>query len=283
MTGKKTANGVDVTYTYTYGCENTFTIKLTGGSDKAPGAVTSNECTYTASWASLNSKTVPGSHYLGADAASGAVSIFSIVVFVIVFGAFPMYIGVGIAVKVKGQGEALDIEAVPQIEFWRSLPGLVKDGFVFTYTYVSTPILMLPIHHARAAAHRGRWRCGRRQQRLRDRSMSDRTRSSQPVLRRRPRRRRRRKREAPQRAHPMRRHPPRPRPRSRRRPPRGRRRSDRSARARRRSPSRPRKSLCSKRYVRAGKLRCTQMAALRTLSSVPCMLLQGADYGGAKE
>eukprot|EP01047_Picozoa_sp_COSAG01_P103766 COSAG01_NODE_33184_length_568_cov_3.961620_1_plen_115_part_10 len=95
MTGKKTNNGVDVTYTYTYGCENMFTISLTGGSDKAPGAVTSNECTYTTSWATLNSKTVPGSHFTQktADAASGAVSIFSIVVFVIVFGAFPMYIG----------------------------------------------------------------------------------------------------------------------------------------------------------------------------------------------
>jgi hypothetical protein len=141
MAGEKTANGVDVTFTYTYGCLNSFTISLTGGSDPAPGAVTSTECVYTTSWAGLSS--------IGkGDAASGAVSIFSIVVFVIVFGAFPMYIGVGIAVKVKGQGEALDIEAVPQIEFWRSLPGLVKDGFVFTYTYVSALILMLPIHHA---------------------------------------------------------------------------------------------------------------------------------------
>ena len=51
MMGKKTAKGVDVTYIYTYGCENTFTISLTGGSDKGPGPVTSNECTYTTSWA----------------------------------------------------------------------------------------------------------------------------------------------------------------------------------------------------------------------------------------
>ena len=43
--------GVVVTYTYTYGCKNTFTLTMTSGSDPAPGQVTSNECSYTATWA----------------------------------------------------------------------------------------------------------------------------------------------------------------------------------------------------------------------------------------
>ena len=53
MSGVKTPAGVDVTYTYTYGCENTFTLSLTSGTAATPGAVTSNECSYTASWAAL--------------------------------------------------------------------------------------------------------------------------------------------------------------------------------------------------------------------------------------
>ena len=54
MTGSKAAGGgVTVVYTYTYGCKNTFTLTLTPGSDPAPGQVTSNECSYTATWAGL--------------------------------------------------------------------------------------------------------------------------------------------------------------------------------------------------------------------------------------
>ena len=60
------------------------------------------------------------------------MGIWAIIVMVAVFGIFPIYIGAGIAVKVKMQGENLDVEAIPQISFWRELPKLVVDGFVFT-------------------------------------------------------------------------------------------------------------------------------------------------------
>eukprot|EP01052_Picozoa_sp_SAG31_P002825 SAG31_NODE_102_length_25175_cov_10.778553_17_plen_208_part_00 len=53
MAGAKTANGITVTYTYTYGCKNTFAISLTAGSDPAPGPVTSDECAYSVAWAGL--------------------------------------------------------------------------------------------------------------------------------------------------------------------------------------------------------------------------------------
>eukprot|EP01048_Picozoa_sp_COSAG05_P019702 COSAG05_NODE_3159_length_2278_cov_8.291877_1_plen_263_part_00 len=50
MTGVKTASGVDVKYTYTYGCKNTFTLSLVPGNSTVPGTVTSNECSYSATW-----------------------------------------------------------------------------------------------------------------------------------------------------------------------------------------------------------------------------------------
>ena len=44
-------SGVEIQYVYTYGCRNTFNLAITSGGESAPGQVTSNECTYTASWA----------------------------------------------------------------------------------------------------------------------------------------------------------------------------------------------------------------------------------------
>jgi hypothetical protein len=52
MTGKATASGIDVMYTYTYGCKNTFVMALTHGHGQ-PGQVSSNEYAYTVSWAAL--------------------------------------------------------------------------------------------------------------------------------------------------------------------------------------------------------------------------------------
>ena len=60
MTGAPASGGgVVVTYTYTYGCRNTFTLTITPGNASAPGQVTDNECTYTASWAGLRPKPLP--------------------------------------------------------------------------------------------------------------------------------------------------------------------------------------------------------------------------------
>ena len=60
MTGAPASGGgVVVTYTYTYGRKNTFTLTITPGNASAPGQVTSNECTYTASWAGLRPKPLP--------------------------------------------------------------------------------------------------------------------------------------------------------------------------------------------------------------------------------
>ena len=33
--------------------------------------------------------------------------------------------------------EARGVEAIPNIEFWRSLPGLIKDGCVFSWSKIT--------------------------------------------------------------------------------------------------------------------------------------------------
>lgn len=139
MTGVKTASGVDVTYTYTYGCENTFTLSLTSGIASKPGAVTSNECSYSASWAALSSGGLAG--------VAGSISPISIVTFVLIFGGFPLYIAVGVTIRVKTQGEELGVQAIPQILFWKSLPGLILDGMKFSGTELKEIFKVL---HAKA-------------------------------------------------------------------------------------------------------------------------------------
>jgi hypothetical protein len=53
MVGAKTATGVNITYTFVYGCANTFAIAITQGADEAPGNVTKydGECSYHTKWA----------------------------------------------------------------------------------------------------------------------------------------------------------------------------------------------------------------------------------------
>jgi hypothetical protein len=50
-----------------------------------------------------------------------------------VVGGFFLYMVIGmIYKKVKLQSQGLDM--VPNVEFWKNLPGLVKDGAMFTFT-----------------------------------------------------------------------------------------------------------------------------------------------------
>ncbi len=77
MTGSVSSGGVEIIYTYTYGCKNTFQLALTGGSAPAPGQVTSNECTYTAAWAILGSGG-DCSQQLGSDLCRGAPTVIPI-------------------------------------------------------------------------------------------------------------------------------------------------------------------------------------------------------------
>ena len=111
--------GVTVVYTYTYGCKNTFTLTMAPGADPAPGQVTSNECSYTATWAGLSS--------------SGGMWVITIPTIVIVAVGFAA-LGGGTAFNINKR-QMKGAEAVPFIGFWRALPGLVKDGAMFSYVH----------------------------------------------------------------------------------------------------------------------------------------------------
>jgi len=61
----------------------------------------------------------------GSSGLSGG-SLFLIIVVIVV----PLYVVIGCIYKSKAQGTA-GMESCPNIEFWRDLPGLIKDGFKF--------------------------------------------------------------------------------------------------------------------------------------------------------
>lgn len=127
MTGSKAAGGgVTVVYTYTYGCKNTFTLTLTPGSDPAPGQVTSNECSYTATWAGL---------------AAAGLWVVTIPTFAIVgVGVAALAGGTGFNIKQRSMSGA---EAVPFINFWRALPPLVMEGARFSFHHTREFSLMM--------------------------------------------------------------------------------------------------------------------------------------------
>jgi hypothetical protein len=45
--------GLELVYTYTYGCKNTFSLMMTPGTDSEPGQILSDECSYSGAWAGL--------------------------------------------------------------------------------------------------------------------------------------------------------------------------------------------------------------------------------------
>jgi len=45
--------GLELVYTYTYGCKNTFSLMMTPGTDSEPGQIVSDECSYSGAWAGL--------------------------------------------------------------------------------------------------------------------------------------------------------------------------------------------------------------------------------------
>ena len=161
MAGAKTSAGVTVTYTYTYGCKNTFALSLTSGSDAAPGAVTSNECAYTVAWAGLNGASS------GGGSAGGPGQDWGMFFLIFFFLAAGGYVGGGMFYNHKYNGEKMhcwpsrpaasrcailgaqldtkrthrrscsaetllstrltgekmpSLEAVPNLEFWKELP-----------------------------------------------------------------------------------------------------------------------------------------------------------------
>jgi hypothetical protein len=68
----------------------------------------------------------------GGDGGSGGLSggtVFLIILIVVI----PVYVAVGCIYKRQRMG-ASGMESCPNIDFWRDLPGLVGDGFKFTWS-----------------------------------------------------------------------------------------------------------------------------------------------------
>jgi len=68
----------------------------------------------------------------GGSSNIGGGDVFLIIFFV---GGF-LYVAIGMAYNYKFKGQT-GVEMVPNIEFWRGLPSMLKDGFVFTGQKIS--------------------------------------------------------------------------------------------------------------------------------------------------
>ena len=140
MTYQPHSNGLAVTWQYQYGCSNTFRIFLGPGHESKPLQPPYNDpsdpyqCYWITNWASLSAfghVPVPGVK----DDDDGTHPVASFFLWC-TFG-FVVYLAVGTAYGVRVGGKVLGPEAVPHIEFWRSVPGLVTEGMNFAKHKVS--------------------------------------------------------------------------------------------------------------------------------------------------
>jgi hypothetical protein len=91
--------------------------------------VESPSCTYTMT---INTASVcPGSAGGGSPPKGGISGGWVFIIILLV--SIVLYISLGCVYQRKKKG-ATGTESLPNIEFWRSFPGLVKDGLVFTWT-----------------------------------------------------------------------------------------------------------------------------------------------------
>lgn len=99
-----------------------------GTPDVVYESVAKTRCDYTVAWKTAYA--CPGGGPGGGGLFGGHGTMLTILFFV---GA-AAYVGGGMYYRVKKGGIPLGIEAVPNIDFWRELPALVKDGMQFTVT-----------------------------------------------------------------------------------------------------------------------------------------------------
>jgi len=135
-------DGTTLSVTYTggdscpsYNTNRQSTIKFTcGTSAGTPTYVQEVTCAYTFSWASTAGCPLdapPGDAGGGSSGLSGG-DIFLILFFCIGF----LYVVIGMAYNYKVR-ELRGIEMVPNVDFWRGLPSLIKDGCVFTWQKIT--------------------------------------------------------------------------------------------------------------------------------------------------
>jgi hypothetical protein len=132
MTYQPHPNGLAVTWQYLYGCQNTFRIFLSEGSQDEPREAPYNDpndpyaCYWITHWPSLSAfghiPTPKPGH--GGDEGSHWFADLILWVFVL----FVAYLVIGTAIGVKVQGKPLNIEAVPHIHVWRQVGEMAGSG-----------------------------------------------------------------------------------------------------------------------------------------------------------
>jgi hypothetical protein len=90
-------------------------------------SLAASRCDYTAQWST--SFACPGG---GGGAGGGLFGGHGTMLTVVFFLCAAAYFGGGTYYRVTKAGIPLGVEAVPNIDFWRELPSLVKDGIQFT-------------------------------------------------------------------------------------------------------------------------------------------------------
>jgi len=112
-----------MTYPSGFTCQGIITFTCDEASDIGTPVLSTvtGTCTYNVSWktAYACSKSVGG---------LSAGSVLCIIFFVSLF----LYLAIGMLVKHK-RYESRGVDMVPNVDFWREVPSLIKDGFRFTY------------------------------------------------------------------------------------------------------------------------------------------------------
>jgi len=134
--GGSGSNGVQYTFTngdlcYIAGQPRTRTVNVLfpcSGSTESGVTVTEDETTCTFAVTLKTDKSCPGG---GGGGGSGGGMSGGTIFIILALSLTLVYIAAGCLYKNRKQG-AHGIEACPQYEFWKDVPGLVKDGFRFT-------------------------------------------------------------------------------------------------------------------------------------------------------
>lgn len=140
-TGTISGNSVRITYSGGEACPNAGTgvyrkhiITFSCGTAN-PGTLTyqseSPQCTYNFVYTGAVGCPLAGSGGGGGSSSSGLSGgdVFLIIFFV---GGF-LYVVIGMAYNFQFK-QLRGVEMVPNVDFWRGLPGLIKDGCVFTWS-----------------------------------------------------------------------------------------------------------------------------------------------------
>jgi len=104
-------------------------VEFQCGADSSTFTITeSPKCTFTV--AMTTPKSCPG----GGDSSSSGGGLSGGWVFIIILlVAIPLYIALGCIYKRKKLGTSGN-ESCPNYDFWKEIPGYVKDGFRFTFS-----------------------------------------------------------------------------------------------------------------------------------------------------